>query len=262
MKSKLPFLLPALFVVLHFSSCNHLKETRQSFAETVDSPQVGVVHNGCLNVILQTFKDSPKTKSGDISLSRAELDELVTTTTLTYVTTTYEITEDSEISLVKRVINDQLALTRESIIGIVTDSSIEEQDVYEELDAIMTDGDLILTSLNSRIDNCTERAKLLLSGTKLEEFLASASVAKNTLQYWHNNHMDWVSTLNTPITRASSVNWKQLGKADVIGCVASVTGSGVSWLLGCGPVGWKAWLAVAASGAIVGSVEDALDQLM
>lgn len=262
MKSKLPYLLQALFVALLISSCSGLKGTRHSTDDNINPPQVGVVHNDCLNVILQIFKDSPKTKSGDMSLSREELDELVSATTLTYVTTTYELTEDSDISLVKRVINDQLALTRESIIAIIEGSGIAEQDVYGELDAIMTDSDLSLTSLYNRIDNSVERAKVLLSGIELEEFLASASVAKNTLQYWHNNYTDWGSTLNNPITRASSFNWKQLAKADVIGCVASVTGGGVSWLLGCGPVGWKAWLAVAASGAVVGSVEDALDQLL
>lgn len=125
----------------------------------------------------------------------------------------------------------------------------------------MTDDDINLFSLQSRINRTIVDENKYLTGIALEDFLAAASVANNTLQYWHDNYDKWTTTLATPITKAKSFNWKQLGKADVKACITGVSGELVSCLLVTGPVGWKAWLAVAVGSAVIGSADDALDQL-
>lgn len=50
-------------------------------------------------------------------------------------------------------------------------------------------------------------------------------------------------------------------RADLKGGLSAAGGGVASYLLGCGPVGIKAWAAVILAGAAVGSIDNAIDQL-
>lgn len=259
MKTKL-ITFVALATMILLTSCNKGEE-RVVSTEPKTNTEVGVAHNECLVEILDILQNAPKTKSGDLDLTRSEVNTVISETTLQYVVTKYEI-DDEYVPLVKESINKQfIDINNDDILAIVEDCNDEEKRLYEDLDQIMTDDDINLFSLQSRINRTIVDANKYLTGIALEDFLAAASVANNTLQYWHDNYDKWTTTLNTPITKANSFNWKQLGKADVKGCIAGVSGELVSCLLVTGPVGWKAWLAVAVGSAVIGSADDALDQL-
>lgn len=259
MKTKL-ITFVALATMILLTSCNKGEE-RVVSTESKTNTEVGVAHNECLVEILDILQNAPKTKSGDLDLTRSEVNTVISETTLQYVVTKYEI-DDEYVPLVKESIDKQIVdINNDEMLAIVEGCSDEEKKLYEELDQIMSDDDINLFSLQNRISRTIVDANKYLTGVALEDFLAAASVANNTLAYWHDNYDNWTTTLNTPITKANSFNWKQLGKADVRGCVEGLAGDLVGYLFASGPVGWKVWVGIAVGSAVASSAGDALDQL-
>jgi len=103
-----------------------------------------------------------------------------------------------------------------------------------------------------------EEAKENLCDNELFDVLSAISIAKYTSQYWNNNMQNWTNLANSSLIN-SKFSWSACGKSDVKGGVIAATGGGASWLLGGGPVGWKAWGALVAGGAVAGSAQYAID---
>ncbi|MFV0506544.1 MAG: hypothetical protein ACK5L5_07530 [Bacteroidales bacterium] len=139
--------------------------------------------------------------------------------------------------------------------------------LLDELNKIMSDNDHNLKSLKRRIVSLEKRAVSNLTEEECAVVLSAASVAKCTLEYWNENLDKWSELLGdntaTPpaVARLKSngvFSWKVLGKADVAGAVGAASTGGVTYLLGLGPVGWKAWAGVV--GGVAGSVNDIILQ--
>lgn len=101
----------------------------------------------------------------------------------------------------------------------------------------------------------------MLSEEELDIILSGCYITCYTLQYWNDNADKWIALSPSAQTRGKDFSWKQLGRADLKGGLSAAGGGVASYLLGCGPVGIKAWAAVILAGAAVGSIDNAIDQL-
>ena len=144
----------------------------------------------------------------------------------------------------------------------------------------MNDDDYDLTSLCSRINSIKESAKEIDDDIERRAILIGASIAENTLQYWHDNFDRICDSLNIilppnigsdPIISPSSIqypqtrgwlgfNWKSAGIHDL----GAGLGAATSWFSrGCvalGPAGWKAAAVYIGVRAAVGSLTDLIYQ--
>ena len=148
-----------------------------------------------------------------------------------------------------------------------------------QLETVMNDGDYDLTSLFSRIDNIKASAKAIEDETERQAILMGASIAKNSLQYWHDSFDRICDSLDIvippiggfqPLSAVSKgcqqtrgwlgYNWKAIGIADLgTGLMASMDhfSNACKFL---GPVGWKAAAIYIGSRAAVGSLVSMLSQ--
>lgn len=130
----------------------------------------------------------------------------------------------------------------------------EETHLIGQVQTVCNDDDTDILSVLSRLEAVALRAKSKLEGESQTRVLGVVSIACNTMVYWHSY------SEGEPLR--SNFSWKELGKQDVSGGIGAAAGGGVAALLGCGPVGWKAWVAVVAGGAAVSSVQSAVYQLL
>lgn len=248
-------------LVISLPSCNN-QEQNSGIAPNEVKQEIGVQHNECLDLIYKALQAIPKTRSGELAISQAEIDTVIKRTTVEYVRNEYDLTKEY-MPLVEKSIDNQLALNESLLEEMFNQLSPKQKELYGELDLILTDDDSDMESLQKRIAAVKDKAYSELQGEDLDVMLSAISVAENTLYYWQENYVQWINTQdeNQLSEMAVKFQWKALGKADFNGCAAAAVGGGVSYLLGCGPVGWKAWAAVCLSGAVAGSVENAIDQL-
>lgn len=148
-----------------------------------------------------------------------------------------------------------------------------------QLETVVNDGDYDLTSLFSRIDAIKASAKEIDDETERQAILMGASIAKNSLQYWHDNFDRICDSLDIvippiggfqPLSTASKpcrqtrgwlgYNWKSAGVADLgTGLLAAMDHfSGACKLLG--PIGWKAAAIYIGSRAAIGSLVNLVGQ--
>lgn len=148
-----------------------------------------------------------------------------------------------------------------------------------QLETVMNDGDYDLTSLFSRIDNIKASAKAIEDETERQAILMGASIAKNSLQYWHDNFDRICDSLDIvippiggfqPLSAVSKgcqqtrgwlgYNWKSAGIADLLAGLGASTdpfGQACKFL---GLAGWKAMAAYVAVCAVIGSLGDLIYQ--
>jgi len=147
------------------------------------------------------------------------------------------------------------------------------------LETVMNDNDFDLTSLFSRIDTIKASAREIDDETERQAILMGAFIAKNTLQYWHDNLDRICDSLDIimppiggfqPLSTGSKgchqtrgwlgYNWKAIGISDVgTGLMAAMDHfSNACKILG--PVGWKAAAIYIGSRAAVGSLITLLGQ--
>ena len=247
-------------LVISLISCNN-QEKNSGIVPNEVKQEIGIQHNECLDKIYDALKNIPQTRSGEPAISKTEINNVIKRTTVEYVKNEYDLTEEY-IPLVEKSIDNQLSLNESSFEELFNQLTTEQKKLYGELDLILTDDDSDMESLQKRIADVKDKAYSELQGEDLDVMLPSISIAENTLYYWQENYTQWINKdENQPSEMAVKFQWKALGKADFNGCIAAVVSGGVSYLLGCGPVGWKAWAAVCLSGAAAGSVENAIDQL-
>lgn len=141
--------------------------------------------------------------------------------------------------------------------------SAKQRELLDALDVVLMDEDEYMPSLHSRISLIESRALYELSPEEQIVIFSGTSLARATLDYWYVNYPIWRETFSgdASISRTQDFSWKQTGKVDVASAVGAATGCGVSYLLGAGPVGWKAWAAIVGGAAVGGSVTDAILQL-
>lgn len=257
------FFVLAFFATLLISCSN--KETKnavpaEDISENNVANQIGVQHNQCLAQIYTILNHAPKTKSGAIALSKAEVTDSIKRTTIKFVEKNYQL-KPEEMAVVEETINLQLALKDTLLIRAIDNMTTTQISFFEEIDLIMSDEDTNIQSLKNRLTIIKNRALESLEGVEANQIISAISVAENTLDYWFDNNTSWQHTINGSSCEDGRFDWKSLGKADVRGCVTAAASGGAAWLLGCGPVGWKAWAAVCLSGAVMRSADNAIEQL-
>ncbi|TWR28479.1 hypothetical protein FPZ42_04465 [Mucilaginibacter achroorhodeus] len=150
--------------------------------------------------------------------------------------------------------------------------TVNQKQVLDKLLYVMTDNSATFEETKSQINSLETNAKSELSDTELPAILASISVAKYTIVYWHDNYDKWVSLLsssNKVSTQSIKTNaaeagpgfsWRNVGAADVGG---AATGAVATWWLNiaAGP-GQVAYGAAIGSGAASASVGNAVYQLL
>lgn len=99
----------------------------------------------------------------------------------------------------------------------------------------------------------------LLNEEEIGLVLMSITTAKSQSTYWFEN----TNSEDANNGRVKCVNnWRQVGISAVGGALGGAAACGGSWLLGFGPVGWKALGACAIAGGIGVAVEDMVSQCL
>ncbi|MBQ8652761.1 MAG: hypothetical protein IJ477_05555 [Alistipes sp.] len=252
-------IVSTILLCICFLSCNDEKQTINEPDSVHKIIDIGIAHNKGLASMLTKLEALPKTRSGEVDVSDEEIEDLALETAMEivdeceiedeYKTAIYEYLDE----MVENQTFDDVELTYGEL-----PSTLEP--LTRELDLVFTDDDDDLTSLLNRVAQIETTAKSTLTGQDLETMLTACCVTSYTLQYWNDYALSWVELSQSSSTRAS-FSWKSLGRADLQGCVAAVGGGVATVLIKCGPVGWKAWAAIAIGGAVSGSIINAWDQL-
>lgn len=264
MKKILSFYLAiSVIVVAMFSflfySCNTSAPASAVPERASDAINIGTVHNDGLALMFSKLQALPKTRAGKIDISRKELDALILDVAKQIVAE--QGAEDEQLREIDTYLDQFLIEKVFNNDALVYAELLPAQEILiRELDAILTDDDESLTSLTNRILSVENRAKSSFAGEELEAVLAACNVTAYTIRYWHDNADLWADLLPDPGTRAF-FSWKNFGRADLKGAVAAAGGGLSTYLLGFGPVGWKAWGALIVGGAVTGSIDNAIDQL-
>lgn len=220
---------------------------------------IGEAHNKGLALMLDKLQGLPRTRTGSLIVSDREIEILAIETSFELIEE-YEITEDY-----KKIIYEELdkivsAQTFDDVELTYSELPLSLETYVRELDEIFTDEDDDLESLLNRVADIETKAKNTLTGQDLESVITACTVTSYTLQYWNECASSWMEVASTPESRAA-FSWKKLGRADLQGCMATLGGGATAVLFKCGPVGWKAWAALALGGAVSGSIINAWDQL-
>lgn len=252
--------------------------------------QVGIDHNVMIDQMFDDiFQQTPKSRS--IVIDPGEpFDPIGPGDPIEPITLEYRLSDcidlltisDDEKTQIKGIISQ---VCDDYLSGDIDTTIVFEPSnlylIYEaQLKAVMNDDDYDLTSLNSRISSIKESAKNIDDDTERQAILMGASIAENTLQYWHDNFDRICDSLNIilppnigsdPIISPSSIqypqtrgwlgfNWKSAGIHDLgTGLIAAT-----DWFSkGCvafGPAGWKAAAVYIGARAAVGSLTDLIYQ--
>ena len=148
-----------------------------------------------------------------------------------------------------------------------------------QIEDIFVDDDFDLASLNLRLNNIKENVQLINNDTERRVLLMGLSVAKNTLQYWHDNYDRICDSLNIvapPILNPLShqalceclvptrgwlgYNWKSAGRSDAKAALAAGVWYCGSGLAAGGPLSWQAGATYVAGRAAFASLLDLASQ--
>lgn len=262
--------------------------------EVIDIPnyeiyqEIGMEHNNGLDYVFDELKKANVSKT---TLKSANLNndifEIAQKATEDFVKRTFEMSNENlsnaNLQISKafantlkngaRLKSGKANLYDNEMAASLSDLQI---DLLDELNKIMSDNDYNLNSLRNRIISIEKRAVSNLLEEEYAIILSAASVAKYTLEYWSENFDKWSELLGgntvtlSSIARLKSSNvesdnggfsWKEVGKVDVATAAGAATTGGVTYLLGLGPVGWKAWAGIVGGAAVGGSVTDIILQI-
>ena len=251
-----------LVCIFFCTFCDKVDQGTYDFFENGPLINIGVAHNAVLQSVLDELSTFPSTRTGEEVISKDKV-RMIAWTKVEELVYSYELIDTLQFQVLDNL--EQFAVTNAyqeelSNIGL---NPIQLR-LAKDLEKVFDDNDKDLSSLLRRIVNITVKAKLLLSGNELETFLTTCNVAASTLEYWYENTDKWiaVSPAGKKKPEASkSFSWKKLAKEDMKGALSAAGGAVCSYLLGFGPVGWKAWCAYVLGGAVVGSLDNAIEQL-
>lgn len=251
-------------------SCdNQQKETE--IISSIDYDYVGQYHNIGLNELLGKLNKT-RSELGVINMGEVtpkERNEIIKDLAVEFVTerdVPQEVIDFTEVHLDKTLIIkenlDRVYVGAKDIFPIDFDK--ENSDLLtsklEILNDIISDDDLDINSLLSRIIALENSSLSGLSDEDATVLFCTTATAKYSLQYWHENIDEQAELCGVPTRAGGSFNWKQVGKEDIKGGIAAAMGLGFTRFLG--PIGWKAWLVGIAGGALGNSAADAVGQLI
>ena len=147
------------------------------------------------------------------------------------------------------------------------------------LESIIKNDNYDLNSLCQQIDAVKQSAKDIEDDVERQAILMGASVAQNSLRYWHDN-FDRIcdslglvlppiidsERLSAPLVNHSQTrgwlgyNWNQAGVTDLVGGLTTGTGKFCGACRFLGPAGWKAVAIATAGGAAFASLSDLIYQ--
>ncbi len=279
-----------------FFSCNK-EEAKVNLLEVPNYEiyqTIGVEHNNGLNYVFKQLKAEKERvgKDGFIT-KRANIRALVEQATKDFTAEMFEVNDEDLLH-----VNEQISAIFQQPLRLKSGSNEElhlyDADMKEELSSlqikflddlnlVMSDDDGDLESLQARILEIEKEAVMKMEEEDYIVILVATSVAKNTLAYWHANLDEWVELLSEDVDSFQQKNdvkevqgakevqteednrvdfsWKLVGKEDVAGAFGAAFGSGVSYVLTAGPVGWKVWAAIVVGGAAGTSAQNAIGQL-
>jgi len=70
--------------------------------------------------------------------------------------------------------------------------TVKQKEILDELHAVFTDKNLNLSSLLLKIEDIEQKTERTLSENEQFIVYVATSIAKNTIQYWHNNIEKWI----------------------------------------------------------------------
>ena len=252
--------------------------------------QVGIDHNLMIDQMFDDiFQQTPKSRS--IVIDPGEpYDPIVPEDPIEPIILEYSLSDCIDLLTIPDDEKNQIKSTISQVCDDYLSGDIDTTAVFEptnqylihesQLNAVMNDDDYDLTSLCSRINSIKESAKEIDDDIERRAILIGASIAENTLQYWHDNFdricdsLSIILPLNSesdPIISPSSIhypqtrgwlgfNWKSAGIHDL----GAGLGAATSWFSrGCvalGPAGWKAAAVYIGVRAAVGSLTDLIYQ--
>lgn len=146
--------------------------------------------------------------------------------------------------------------------------SITAENYLTDILDLMTDNDLDINSLQTRIQNILFGVNNNITVDREKRVLyLSIAVAKHSLIYWHDNFQKWLD-LNPNYSNQSEAegfSWKRFGTSDVksaAGTAIVMTSTGAYAAMAVtGPGGWVAAGAVTVAAAGIGSCIDAIGVL-
>ncbi len=238
---------------------------------SIDYDYVGRYHNIGLNELLGKL-DKTRSELGVINMREIppkQRNEIIKDFAVEFVKeqdVPQEVIDFTEVHLDKTLIIeenlDRVYVGAKDIFPIDFDK--EKSDLLtsklEILNDIISDDDLDINSLLSRIIALENSSLSGLSDEDANVLFCATATAKYSLQYWHENIDEWAELCGAPTRAGGSFNWKQVGKEDIKGGIAAAVGLGFTCLLG--PIGWKAWLLGISGGALGNSAADAVGQLI
>ncbi|RFZ81856.1 hypothetical protein DYU05_18730 [Mucilaginibacter terrenus] len=165
-------------------------------------------------------------------------------------------------------VNSTTDLTTKSLYSdsLAAHLTIKQKQLLDKLLLVMTDESSSFESTLVQISDLEANAKANLSEDELPVIFVSTAIARNTLQYWHDNLDKWVALLDngkqstqglkTHLAEASGpgFSWRNVGASDVAGGAgAAVTTWWLNTAVGYGQVAYGTAIGSAAAGASVGN---------
>lgn len=212
---------------------------------TLDYEKVGVLHNECLDYILEEIKSQPTTKNGARKISR----QLITNSI-------------EEFMKVKNIGSDyQSIITRSASTFDYSSSELSNgisKEYYVELEKVFTSNEFLNPNeAIKHIEMIENKIKLNCTGNDLIALMCGVSVAKQTIVYWEANYGKWAQAIagpNTKVMTRAGWSWNEFGKNDFAGGVGGAIGGAMFG----GP---KGALIGGLGGAAGGSATYAAEQL-
>lgn len=266
MKTCRLFLIYSVFVGFMLTSCE--KQERSIYNQNIDYEYLGKIHNQGLNEILNELQTTRAQSDGTLSdLSPQTRTEVIKKSALDFVSKNdvpQEVIDFTEVQLDKLLIinenRNNSYIISENIFPEDFDKSQSPllTSKLEILNDIISDNDLDINSLLSRITALENSALSILSEEDLSVLLCATATAKYSLQYWNETIYEWAALCG--VTTRAQFNWKQVGTEDIKGGIAGATALGFARFFG--PIGWKAWLIGIGGSALGASAADAVGQLI
>lgn len=278
---KLQFKFAALTVIslALIISCNKNSDyfSNNDILKIEDFEIIGIEHNEALDYVFHKLKSFAneedavlKSKENIITIAESSIKDFMNKYNLASETMMIAYENIEEVfSTRDYILNNKSSHTNNLIYSKASKKSLSENQIklLDDLNIIISSDFENVTELRNNINLIEKEAIEVLSEDEIYVILAATSVAKNTFEYWSENHKKWNELLSSNIKdgqkeeeEEDTFSWKTVGEIDVAvgGGMASKTG--IKLLLSGGPKGWKAWVAIVGGSAAAGSTTAAIYQ--
>lgn len=280
------FILTVFFIV----SCSSNGVVDRTISQNAMCDQVGADHNLIMDQMFdEIFRQMPSSRS-NVTDPFLPIDPIGPNDPIKPIFIDYKIFDCIDLLTIPESEKVEIKKTISQVHADCLSGKIDTTAVFEptnqylthkaRLESIIKNDNYDLNSLCQQIDAVKQSAEDIEDDVERQAILMGASVAQNSLRYWHDNidricdSLGFVLPPNIgsdPIISSSSIhypqtrgwlgyNWKQAGVADLAGGLAAGTGKFCGACKFLGPAGWKAVAIATAGGAAFASLSDLICQ--